>query len=107
MKKFQTMGELIAYMVGANAPNELKAEVESQMQAVEGVNQSGATAFLIIAESKAEAKQVEKEYALSNCAPEYNRIINTLDGAYWKQSVFVFSDEGGGIIYFERVPLLP
>ena len=45
MKKFQTMGELIAYMVGANAPSELKAEAENQMQAVEEVNQSGATAF--------------------------------------------------------------
>ena len=107
MKKFQNMGELIAYMVGANAPSELKTEAENQMQAVEEVNQGGATAYLIIAESKAEAKQVEKEYALSNCVPEYSRIINTLDGAYWKQSVFVFSDDGGGIIYFERVPLLP
>ena len=107
MKKFQTMGELIAYMVGANASNELKAEAENQMQAVEATNQGGATAYLIIAETQAEAKQVEKEYALSNCAPEYSRIINTLDGAYWKQSVFVFSDDGGGIIYFERVPLLP
>ena len=106
MKKFQNMGELIAYMVGANAPNELKAEAENQMQAVEETNQGGTTAYLIIAETKAEAKQVEKEYALSNCAPEYSRIINTLDGAYWKQSVFVFSDDGGGIIYFERVPLL-
>ena len=38
MKKFQTMGELIAYMVGANAPNELKAEAENQMQAVEEVH---------------------------------------------------------------------
>ena len=106
MKKFQTMGELIAYMVGANAPNELQTAAKNDMQAVEEVNQSGATAFLIIAETKAEAKQVEKEYALSNCAPEYSRIINTLDGAYWKQSVYVFSDDGGGIIYFERVPLL-
>ena len=66
MKKFQTMGELIAYMVGANAPNELQAVAKNDMQAVEEVNQSGATAFLIIAETKAEAKQVEKEYALSN-----------------------------------------
>ena len=107
MKKFQTMGELIAYMVGANAPNELKAEAENQMQAVEECNQGGVTAYLVIAESKAEAQEVEKEYALSNCVPEYSRIINTLDGAYWKQSVFVFSDDGGGIIYFERVPLLP
>ena len=107
MKKFQNMGELIAYMVGANAPNELKNAAVENIQAVEEVNQGGATAFLIIAETKAEAKQVKKEYALSNCAPEYSRIINTLDGAYWKQSVFVFSDDGGGIIYFERVPLLP
>ena len=107
MKKFQTMGELISYMVGANAQNELKTEAENQMQAVEEVNQSGATAYLVIAESKAEAQEVEKEYALSNCSPEYSKIINTLDGAYWKQSVFVFSDDGGGIIYFERVPLLP
>ena len=53
MKKFQTMGELIAYMVGANAPSELKTEAENQMQAVEEVNQGGATAYLIIAESKA------------------------------------------------------
>ena len=107
MKKFQNMGELIAYMVGANAPSELKTEAENQMQAVEETNQGGATAYLVIAKSKAEAQEVEKEYALSNCVPEYSRIINTLDGAYWKQSVFVFSDDGGGIIYFERVPLLP
>ena len=39
MKKFQTMGELIAYMVGANAPNELKTEAENQMQAVEEVHE--------------------------------------------------------------------
>ena len=107
MKKFQTMGELIAYMVGANAPNELKNAAVENIQALEETNQGGATAYLIIAETKAEAKQVEKEYALSNCVPEYSRIINTLDGAYWKQSVFVFSDDGGGIIYFERVLLLP
>ena len=107
MKKFQTMGEFISYMLRENAPKTLKTEAEAQMQAVEEVNQSGATAFLIIAETKAEAKRVEKEYALSNCVPEYSKIINTLDGAYWKQSIYVFGDDGGGIIYFERVPLLP
>ena len=45
MKKFQTMGELIAYMVGANAPSELQTVAKNDMQAVEEVNQSGATAF--------------------------------------------------------------
>ena len=106
MKKFQTMGELVKYLLRANAPNELKNAVAENMQAVEETNHGGAEAYLIIAESKAEAKQVEKEYALSSCTPEYSRIINTLDGAYWKQSIFVFSDDGGGIIYFERIPLL-
>ena len=107
MVKLQTMSELIAYLVGSNHSEELKTAVTNDMQAVEECNHGGATAYLIIAATQAEAKQVEKEYALSNCAPEYSRIINTLDGAYWKQSVFVFSDDGGGIIYFERVPLLP
>ena len=65
------MGELISYMVGAKAPKELKNAAVENIQAVEEVNQSGATAYLIIAENKAEAKQVEKEYALSNCTPEY------------------------------------
>ena len=107
MKKFKSMQELLAYMAGIEIPNELKNATTKNMQAVEECNNGGATAYLVIAETKAEAKQVEKEYALSNCVPEYSRIINTLDGAYWKQSVFVFSDDGGGIIYFERVPLLP
>ena len=43
MKKFQTMGELIAYMVGANTPNELQTVAKNDMQAVEEVNQGGAT----------------------------------------------------------------
>ena len=106
MKKFRTMGELALYLLRANAPNELKNAATENMQAVEELGNGGAEAYLIIAETKAEAKQVENEYALSNCTPEYSRLINTLDGAYWKQSVYVFSDDGGGIIYFERVPLL-
>ena len=106
MKKFRTMGELVLYLLRANAPNELKNAATENMQAVEELGNGGAEAYLIIAETKAEAKQVENEYALSNCTPEYSRLINTLDGAYWKQSVFVFSDDGGGIIYFEHVPLL-
>ena len=57
MKKFQTMGELIAYMVGVNAPSELQTVAKNDMQAVEEVNQNGATAFLIIAETKADKQQ--------------------------------------------------
>ena len=38
MKKFQTMDELIVYMVGTNAPNELKNVAIESMQAVEEIN---------------------------------------------------------------------
>jgi len=69
------MDELIAYMVGTNAPNELKNVAIEKMQAVEELNQSGATAFLIIAETQAEANQVETEYALSNCVPELDELF--------------------------------
>ena len=106
MKKFRSMQELLAYMAGIEIPNELKNATTKNMQAVEECNNGGATAYLVIAETKAEAKQVEKEYSLSNCVSESSKLINTLDGAYWKQSVFVLSDDGGGIIYYERVPLL-
>ena len=37
MKKFQTMGEFISYMVGANDPNELQTVAKNDMQAVEEV----------------------------------------------------------------------
>ena len=107
MAKIQTMSELIAYLVGSNHPEELKTAVTNDMQAVEECNHGGATAYLIIAATQAEAREVEKEYALSKCVPESTRFINTLDGAYWRQSVYIFSDDGGGIIYFERTPLLP
>ena len=107
MAKIQTMSELIAYLVGSNYPEELKTAATNDIQAVEETNHGGATAYLIIAATQAEAKQVEKEYALSKCVPESTRFINTLDGAYWRQSVYIFSDDGGGIIYFERTPLLP
>ena len=60
MKKFQTMGELIAYMVGANAPNELKTEAKNQMQAVEEVNQGGATAYLVRRTSKTPRQRAKR-----------------------------------------------
>ncbi len=107
MKKFQTMQELLVYMTGIEIPNELKNATTKNMQAVEECNNGGATAYLVIAETKAEAKQAEKEYSLSNCVSESSRLINTLDGAYWNERVYVFGDDGGGVIYYERVPLLP
>ena len=107
MKKFQTMDELIAYMVGTNAPNELKNVAIESMQPVEEINKNGATEFLIIAETQAEANQVETEYALSNCVPELDELFTCHNGMKWRQRVFVFSDDGGGIMYLERVPLLP
>lgn len=106
MKKFKSMQELLAFMAGIEIPNELKNATTKNMQAVEECNNGGATAYLVIAETKAEAKQVEKEYSLSNCVSESSRLINTLDGAYWNERVYVFGDDGGGVIYYERVPLL-
>ena len=40
MKKFKTMGELIAYLVGANAPNELKAEASTKSRVYNNPNKN-------------------------------------------------------------------
>ena len=107
MKKFQTMQELLAYMAGMEISKELKNAITKNMKSVEACNKCGAKAYLVIAETKTEVKQVENEYLLSNYTFESSRFINTLDGAYWNERIYVFGDDGGGIIYFERVPLLP
>ena len=57
------MGELVLYLLRANASNELKNAATENMKAVEELGNGGAEAYLIIAETKAEAKQVENEYA--------------------------------------------
>ncbi|MGN1053346.1 MAG: hypothetical protein ACI4SH_08180, partial [Candidatus Scatosoma sp.] len=77
-----------------------------KMLAVEECNRGGATAFILFAETKAEAEQAETEYALWNRIPEQDETTGTLNGVYWRERVYVFGDDGGGIVYFRRVPLL-
>ena len=76
------MQELLAYMAGIEILNELKNATTKNMQAVEECNNGGATAYLVIAETKAEAKQAEKGYSLCSCL----RNILLLDAnsfAFW------------------------
>ena len=106
MRKIKTLNELLAYMAGIELPEELKKTAIEKIEVVEECNNGGATAHLLIAQTKADAKQAEKEYALSNFKPESNEFFKSTSGEWWRQSVYVFSDDGSGIIYFERVPLL-
>jgi hypothetical protein len=106
MKEFNSMSELMLYMLRSNIPEKLKSSVSERMQAVEECNDGGASAVLIIAHSKAEVEEVEKRYSISSLTPEVDEYINTLDGAFWRGRIYVLSDDGSGIIYYERVPLL-
>ena len=59
MKEFNSMSELMLYMLRSNIPEKLKSSVSERMKAVEECNDGGASAVLIIAHSKAEVEEVE------------------------------------------------
>jgi beta-mannosidase len=50
--------------------------------------------------------EVEKEFKISSYTPEVNEFFKAGNGEWWWHRVFIFSDDGSGIIYFERCPLL-
>lgn len=106
MKKIQTMQELLAYMVGKDLPDELKATAKDKIKAVQECNDGGASAHLVIARTKEEAAEVEKEFNISSYNPEVNEFFKAGNGEWWWHRVYVFSDDGSGLIYFERTPLL-
>ena len=102
MNKFQAMDELIAYMVGSNSPKEVYDVAVKSMQNVEECNKNGATAYLCVAATRSEAEQIEAEYSLLTCVPESDESIDTTNGENWHVFVYVFSDDGGGIVYLKR-----
>ena len=106
MKKFNSMSELIAFMAHRNTPNQLQDSAKDRMKEIEECNAGGASTFMVITETKRDAIEAEKEYLLSTLLPEVDEYLNTLDGVYWRCRVYVTGDDGGGIIYYERVPLL-
>ena len=103
MHKYQTKTEFNAYLLCTNYPEELQKTMLNAIETVETATKGGAESYLIIAEDEAQARAVEKEYALSGCYPESDTPIPTENGEVWRERVFIFSDDGGGIIYFERV----
>ena len=106
MKKFQTMQELLAFMVGNDYSDKFKETAKEKMQAVQECVDGGASAHLVIARTKEEAAEVEKKFKISSYTPEVNEFFKAGNGEWWWHRAFVFSDDGSGIIYFERCPLL-
>ena len=106
MKELKTTCELIDYMLKSKAPYALRSSAMEQIKGVEACNEGGASAVMLIAETRKDATEAERTYALSAFTPEVDEVIDTQDGASWKSRVFVLGDDGGGIVYYERVPLL-
>ena len=78
------------------------------LQQIKGVvecNENGAQAVMIIAETKETAAEAENAYCLSAHSPETEETIDD-NGVRWKNRIYVFGDDGGGIVYYERAPLL-
>jgi len=107
MAKIQTMSELIAYLLCTNYPDEIQSATVHAMHKIEGCNVGGGQAsYLLIANTQEDAAQIEEEYNLLDNVPESDVCITTVGGMVWRERVFVFGDDGNGVIYYERVPLL-
>lgn len=107
MAKIQTMSELIAYLLCTNYPDEIQSATVHAMHKIEACNVGGGqSSYLLIANTQEEAAQIEEEYNLSDNVPESDVCITTVGGMIWRERVFVFGDDGHGVIYYERVPLL-
>lgn len=107
MAKIQTMSELIAYLLCTNYPDEIQSATVHAMHKIEACNVGGGQdSCLLIANTQEDAAQIEEEYNLLDNVPESDVCITTVGGMVWRERVFVFGDDGNGVIYYERVPLL-
>lgn len=105
MKKFQNMADLLAHLLSVDYPDELNTTAIHAMHRIDACNKGGgAPSYLLIADTKEEAEEIELEFALSNCVPESDECITTIGDKLYRQRVFVFGDAGNGVIYLEAVP---
>ena len=100
--KFGNKNQLKHYIYERNYPEELQREMLCSIKSVEQCN-IGRDDFsaLYIAETTDEEKEIEKAYNLTAFLPESDE-TNDYNGEKWTRRVFVFGDDGHGIIVFGK-----
>ncbi len=101
MQKFTNMPELFDYLLQAKHPDEIESQAVLAMHTVEECNQGGAEATLVISPIQVCDEQ-EKELGISGEYPEVDEQIQTGE-QLWRKRIFVFSDDGTGVVLFERL----
>ncbi len=101
MQKFTNMPELLTYLLQAKHPDEIESQAVLAMHTVEECNKGGAKATLVISPIQVCDEQ-EKELGISGEYPEVDEQIQTGE-QLWQKRIFVFSDDGTGVVLFERL----
>ena len=105
MKKFSTKQELQVFFNRYKYPEELVKEALNGISAVEECNNCGAASWLLIADNVSEKMEIFTTFSLSDKLPESDVLICTNNGNFWRERVYIFSDFGDGVIYYENTSL--
>ncbi len=101
MQKFTNMPELLTYLLQAKHPDEIESQAVLAMHTVEECNKGGAEAKLIISPTHVCGEQ-EKELGIKDEYPETDDEIQAR-GEVWRKRIYVFCNDGSGVVLFERL----
>ncbi len=101
MQKFVKKDDLIDYLIKENLPNEIYYEATFYMETVQECNDGGAGAMLVISPMQVCDEQ-ENELGLEGYCPEQDEKIYA-GGEVWRKRIYVFCNDGTGVVLFERL----
>ena len=104
MHTLHSMGEALPILVAEQYHVALTKEILFALYCVEELlanGQKGSAVLLI--ETQQDKDTATQAYALDTREPETEQLITAGD-VYWFKRVYVFDDEGNGIVCFERIP---
>lgn len=104
MHTLHSMGEALPVLVAGQYHVAVLKEILFALYCVEELlayGQKGSAVLLI--ETQQDLDTAVQTYALNTREPETEQLIPA-GNAFWFKRVYVFDDEGNGIVCFERIP---
>ncbi len=101
MRTFQQMAELLTYLLKNEPTQELTDDMLFAMNTVETCLKCGVQAKLVIATAPLNEEE-ERTLGIGSGEPELDE-KKGLENEVWRKRIFIFSDDGAGVILYERL----
>ncbi len=101
MKKFERMAELVNYLLEDEPAEEVTKDILFCMHTVEACRKHGANSALVIAQKELNEREL-KELDILDYDPEIDEEIQA-GGEVWRKRIYVLSDDGAGVVLYEKL----